>query len=189
MVPPAPDSEGARCAVDRSTGGASGADWSGIWNLIDFSLLVGSVVTLGSIGPRRLSTVVLCVQFLGAGDRTKSSQQALALVDAIPCIQGGQGRPRHRPDCMIGDRGYDAQAIRVGLRQRGIRPLLARRNTKHGSGLGRYRWVIERTFAWLNQFRRFRVRYEKRADLHEALLSLACVLICRQFLKSAGISG
>jgi hypothetical protein len=42
-------------------------------------------------------------------------------------------------------------------------PLLAKRNTEHGSGLGRWRWVVERTFAWLNQFRRLRVRYEKRA--------------------------
>jgi transposase len=52
--------------------------------------------------------------------------------------------------------------------------LLAKCNTKHGSGLGRYLSVIERTFAWLNQFRRLRVRYEKRADIHEAFLSLAC---------------
>ena len=49
-------------------------------------------------------------------------------------------------------------------------PFLAKRNTEHGSGLGRWRWVVERTFAWLNQFRRLRVRYEKRADIHEAFL-------------------
>jgi transposase len=52
------------------------------------------------------------------------------------------------------------------------------RNTEHGSGLGRSRWVVERTFAWLNQFRRLRVRYEKRDDIHEAFLSLGCALIC-----------
>ena len=60
---------------------------------------------------------------------------------------------------------------------------LAKRNTEHGSGLGRWRWVVERTFAWLNQFRRLRVRYEKRADIHEAFLSLGCVLICWNFLS------
>ena len=59
------------------------------------------------------------------------------------------------------------------------------RNTDHGSGLGRWRWVVERTFAWLNQFRRLRVRYEKRADLHEAFLSLGCILICWNFLSAA----
>ncbi len=63
-------------------------------------------------------------------------------------------------------------------------PGLAKRNTEHGSGLGRWRWVIERTFAWLNQFRRLRVRYEKRADIHEAFLSLGCALICWHFLRA-----
>jgi transposase len=89
---------------------------------------------------------------------------------------------------VIGDRGYDAEAIRQALRFRGIKPMLAKRNTEHGSGLGRSRWVIERTFAWLSQFRRLRVRYEKRADIHEALLSLGCALICWNFLRTAWIS-
>ena len=53
---------------------------------------------------------------------------------------------------------------------------LAMRRTKNGSGLGRWRWVVERTFAWLNQFRRLRVRYDKRADIHEAFLSLGCFM-------------
>jgi transposase len=83
---------------------------------------------------------------------------------------------------VLGDRGYDAQSIRKGLRVRGIVPVLAMRNTEHGSGLGRWRWVVERTFAWLNQFRRLRVRYEKRTDLHEAFLALGCILICWKFL-------
>lgn len=110
--------------------------------------------------------------------------QALTLVNAILPLQGVRGRPRHRPDCVLGDRGYDAEWIRRGLRDRGILPLLARRNTEHGSGLGRRRWVVERTFAWLNQFRRLRVRYEKRADIHEAFLVLGCILICWKFLTS-----
>jgi transposase len=98
------------------------------------------------------------------GANRNDSQPALALVDAVPPLQGVRGRPRSRPDCVLGDRGYDAQAIRQGLRGRGIVPLLAMRNTAHGSGLGRWRWVVQRTFTWLNQFRRLRVRYEKRAD-------------------------
>jgi transposase len=125
--------------------------------------------------------VPLVIQLTGAN--RNDSQQALALVDAIPPLQGERGRPRHRPDCVLGDRGYDAEAIRQGLRDRGIIPFLAKRNTEHGSGLGRWRWVVERTFAWLNQFRRLRVRYEKRADIHEAFLSLGCALICWNFLS------
>ena len=110
--------------------------------------------------------------------------EALTLVDDIPPLQGERGRPRRRPDCVLGDRGYDAESIREGLRRRGILPLLAMRNTEHGSGLGRCRWVVERTFAWLNQFRRLRVRYEKRADIHEAFLTLGCILICWRFLTT-----
>jgi len=46
------------------------------------------------------------------------------------------------------------------------------------------RWIVERTFAWLNQFRRLRVRYEKRSDIHGAFLSLGCALICWRFLRT-----
>jgi transposase len=84
---------------------------------------------------------------------------------------------------VLGDRAYDAKNIRLSLRARRILPLLAMRNTCHGSGLGRWRWVVERTFAWLNQFRRLRVRYEKRADIHTAFLLLACILICWRRLR------
>ena len=84
---------------------------------------------------------------------------------------------------MLADRAYDAEVIRRGLRARHILPLLAARRTTHGSGLGQFRWVVERTFAWLNQFRRLRVRYDKRADIHEAFLSLGCALICCRSLR------
>jgi transposase len=83
----------------------------------------------------------------------------------------------------VEDRGYDAAAIRRGLRIRHIVPFLAMRRTEHGSGFGRSRWVVERTFACLNQFRRLRVRYDKRSDIHEAFLSLGCALICWQSLR------
>ena len=125
--------------------------------------------------------VPLAVRLTGAN--RNDSQEALALVDAIPPLHGERGRPRRRPDCVLGDRGYDAAAIRRGLRARHIVPWIAMRRTAHGSGLGRWRWVVERTFAWLNQFRRLRVRYDKRADIHEAFLSLGCALICWQSLR------
>ena len=128
--------------------------------------------------------IPLAIRLTGANRH--DSQEALPLVDAIPPLQGERGRPRYRPDCVLGDRAYDAEAIRNGLRVRHILPLRAMRRTKHGSGLGRWRWVVERTFAWLSQFRRLRVRYDKRADIHEALLSLGCALICWQCLQAAG---
>ena len=52
------------------------------------------------------------------------------------------------------------------------------------AGWGRWRWVVERTFAWLNQFRRLRLGYEKRPDMHLAFLTLACILICWKFLQA-----
>ncbi len=86
------------------------------------------------------------------GANRNDSQEALALIDAILLQQGERGRPRCRPVCVLGDRGCDAAAIRRGLRARHIVPLLARRRTTHGRGLGRWRWVVERTFAWLISF-------------------------------------
>jgi transposase len=68
---------------------------------------------------------------------------------------------------------------------RGIAPAIAHRNTEHGSALGKHRWIVERTLSWLHQFRRLRVRYERRADVHEALLTLACSIVCWRKLKHA----
>jgi transposase len=55
----------------------------------------------------------------------------------------------------------------------------------HGSGLGKVRWVVERAFAWLHQFKRLRIRYERRADLHQGLLELACSLIYLRRLRTS----
>ncbi|WP_435840389.1 transposase [Streptomyces chartreusis] len=62
---------------------------------------------------------------------------------------------------------------------------IARKGNAHGSGLGRTRWVVERTFAWLHQFKRLRIRYEIRADLHLGLLQLACSIICLRRLRTS----
>ena len=110
--------------------------------------------------------------------------QLLPLVDAIPPVSGKRGRPRKRPHCVQGDRAYHSRYHRDALKERGIEPVLAERNTQHGSGLGVFRWVVERTNAWLHQFRRLRVRYERRADIHEALLILGCIVICGRTLQS-----
>jgi transposase len=110
--------------------------------------------------------------------------QLLPLVDAVPPVRGRPGRPRRKPDLVQGDRGYDSQPHRDALHRRGIKTQLAKRRTEHGSGLGRTRWVVERMLAWLHQFRRLNMRYERRACVHEGFLMLACSLICWNFLKS-----
>jgi transposase len=101
-----------------------------------------------------------------------------ALIDTIEPIPGPVGRPRRRPSKLHADKGYDFPSLRRALRQRGITPRIARRGIESSARLGRHRWVVERTFAWLQGFRRLAVRYERRADLHLAFLDLACSLIC-----------
>ena len=108
--------------------------------------------------------------------------QLLPLLDAVQPVNGKRGRPRKRPDVVQGDRGYDSQRHREALRRRGMKPLLAKRGVPHGSGLGKSRWAVERSFAWLHDLRRLRVRYERRADIHEAFLKLACAMICHGYL-------
>lgn len=103
--------------------------------------------------------------------------QLLPLVDGIPPVRGRRGRRRSRPAVVQGDRAYDSEPHRMQLRRRGIRPLLAKRRTPHGRGLGTTRWVIERTIACLRQFRRLGIRYERLPEIHEAFLSLGCSLI------------
>jgi len=58
-----------------------------------------------------------------------------------------------------------------------------RRQTEHGSGPGRHRWVVERTFAWLHNRRRLLIRIDRRDDIHEGFLALACCLICWRRLQ------
>ena len=113
---------------------------------------------------------------------TNDITQLKPLVEAIPAVRGKVGRPRQRPECVQADRGYDSEPHRAWLRQLGIEPLLAKRNTPHGSGLGVYRWVVARTLSWLHQFRRLRCRYERKSEMHEAFMSLACGLICWRLL-------
>ena len=108
--------------------------------------------------------------------------ELLPLVDAVPKVKGKPGRPRFRPDRLLGDRGYDSNPHREQLRDRGITPLIARRNTPNGSGLGVYRYVVERAQSWIHKYRRLKLRFERRDDIHEAFLALACALICHNCL-------
>jgi transposase len=116
------------------------------------------------------------------------STQLVPLVDAVPPIigpRGRPGRPRKRPAKVHGDKAYDYPTLRRALRARGITPRIARRGIDSSERLGRHRWVVERTLAWLLGCRRLGVRYGRRADLLRGLLHLACSLICLRFLEPA----
>jgi transposase len=109
--------------------------------------------------------------------------QLLPLVRAIPAIRGKRGHPKSKPKLVQADRAYDSQPHRAALRAQGIDSQIARRRTKHGSGLGKTRWVVERTIAWLHWFRRLRIRYERLPSIHEAFLKIGCSLICWRHLQ------
>lgn len=100
------------------------------------------------------------------------------LVDALPDVRGKRGRPRHRPGKLHADKGYDFARCRAHLRRRGIVDRIARRGIERNDRLGRHRWVVERTHAWLAAFGKLRVRFERSVHTHVALLSLACSVIC-----------
>jgi len=100
------------------------------------------------------------------------------LIDAVPLIRTPTGRQRKRPTKLHADKAYDLPRCRRFLRTRHIRVRIARRGIESSQRLGRHHWVVERTLAWLNRYRRLTIRYERRADIHQAFLTLGCALIC-----------
>ena len=104
-------------------------------------------------------------------------------IDAIPKIKGQVGAPLFRPESVVADGAYTCTSNIVALGIRGIEAWLPERGTDDDRHLGICRWVIERT--WLHQFRRLRVRYERRADIHQAFLTLGCIMICYRYLKAS----
>lgn len=102
--------------------------------------------------------------------------QLVPLVDAAG-PQLPEGGPVHRPKALYADRAYDSEPHRQPLRDRGIDPHLAKRRQEHGSGLGVFRWVAERTHSWLHGFRKLRFVTEKREETKFGLFNLGLALI------------
>jgi transposase len=107
----------------------------------------------------------------------------LPLLDGVGSVTGKRGRPRKRAEMLLDDRGYDHEKYRRAVSSRGVKPFIAGRAIEHGSGLGTERWVVERTFAWLHNMRRLRIRYERRPELHLAFMLLGCAVICQRMLS------
>jgi transposase len=105
------------------------------------------------------------------------------LIDAVPPIRRARGRPRKRPVKLHADKAYDLPRCRAALTRRRIKVRIARKGIDSSKKLGRHRWVVERTLAWLNRYRRLTIRYERRADIHQTFLTLGCALICFNHLQ------
>ncbi len=91
----------------------------------------------------------------------------LPLVVALPAVAGKPGRPKRTPDMLIADKAFDCQPLRNILHWLGIEPMLRIAATM-STGWGVWRWFIERTISWLHQFRRLRIRWDRRPAIHQA---------------------
>ncbi len=112
-------------------------------------------------------------------------QLAVHLLDSIEPLYGRRGRPRKRPKYFLGDRGYGWQSNLDAVAKRGVIPVLARPGDNiHGSGLGRARWVVERTLSWFNNFRRLRLCYERSQESLLAFHEIAAALLCFRKLNA-----
>jgi transposase len=119
------------------------------------------------------------------GGNRNDITQLVPLVERIPAVAGLPGAPRRRPERLSADRAYDHRPQQRELRRLGITPEIAKRKAEHGSGLGRVRWVVERTFAWLHKLKRLLVRYDRRVEIHEAFLAIGCCLVCFRRIESS----
>lgn len=107
------------------------------------------------------------------------------MMASLPAVAGKPGRPRQKPDRLYADRGCDFDPHRTQLQARGITPVISRRGTPHGSGLGLYRRVAERALSWLHGIRKLRLVTEKTEAMQYAFLNLAHVMILWRITQTA----
>jgi transposase len=118
------------------------------------------------------------------------AELALEMLDAIPPCGGQKGRPRRRPKAFQGDGAYGIKAIVAAVVQRRVRSLLApygKARTEHGSGLGKTRYVVERSLSWMGNFRRLKLCYERFGEHFQAFHELAACLICANRIEQLGL--
>ena len=118
------------------------------------------------------------------GANRHDSMALAATLDAIPGVRSGKrGRPRRRPKKLHADKAYDNRRCRAECRKRGVKTRIARKGRDSSQRLGRHRWVVERTHAWMARLRRLAVRYERREDIHMAFVTLGCILVCMNQIR------
>jgi transposase len=109
----------------------------------------------------------------------------ITMLDALRPMVAPRGRPRRYPEFFVGDAAYGSAANRKECQQRRIRPLLAWQREEPGSGLGKVRYVVERTLAWLGHNRRLKICYEKTGEHFQAFHDLAAAMLCAYKLRHA----
>lgn len=117
----------------------------------------------------------------------RDDQVALPLVVNMPPIAGPRGRPRTKPKALQGDAGYGSAVLADLIKWLGIKPLLTplAKTRPHRSGLGKTRYVVERTLSWFGNFRRLKLCYERSGVHFQAFHELAAAILCaNRFAKS-----
>lgn len=117
---------------------------------------------------------------LVSGANRHDSMMFELCVDTMPAVKGVRGRPRSRPRKIHAD--YDYLRCRAHLKKLGIPCRIARRGIESSEKLGKHRWVVERTHGWFAGFGKLHIRFERRLDIHLALLKLAAAIICARFV-------
>jgi transposase len=147
----------------------------------------GGLTTKRELVVDRDGTPLACLLERGPVNEIKL---ALPVLDRV-CVPGRRGRPRKRFGKLLGDRAYAVRAFRKSLKRRGTIPCIPRKNLwNQGKGLSRHkgprgyrrRFVVERTFSWLNKFRRVATRYDHSLEAYEAFFTLAMIrIVLRKF--------
>ena len=123
-----------------------------------------------------------------SGANRHDSKLLAPLLEAVPLVPGPRGRPRRRPAKLHADKAYDHAFCREACRERGVAPRIARRGIESSERLGRHRWRVEQTVSHLKPYRRLTARWERKAELHLAMLTLACAAIAaRRLLNWLGL--
>lgn len=117
---------------------------------------------------------------------THDSRLAIPLLAAMLPIPGPRGRPRSKPVALQGDAAYGGAPLIQQVKARGIKLLLKplTREPIHGSGLGRTRYVVERTLSWFGNFRRLKLCYERCGAHFQAFHELAAAILCANRLRT-----
>ena len=116
---------------------------------------------------------------------TPDAEALRPLVRAIPAVCSRRGPRRRKPGKLHADKAYDHRELRDWVRDRGIGVRIARKGIESSQHLGRHRWVIERTIAWLGGYHRLSIRYDRKDTHYCGFLTLAAALTCYKKLAMA----
>ena len=113
------------------------------------------------------------------------SRMLESMLDTLAPIKVPRGRPRRRPHKLHADKAYNSKANRLACRLRSVIPRIARKGIESRERLGRFRWVVERTFSWLSNYRRLSKHYEYWNETAEAMIHLAMIHVMLRRLTNA----